>query len=103
MLLKMLVCAYICNEYSSRRIEDAIKRDVQFMWLGDMARPDHNTINRFRSDWLKGVLKTVFMQVVQLLVESDHISLKDIYTDGAKIEANVNRYNFISAYCSDLL
>src|SRR6516164_3244365 len=67
MLLKVLVYAYICNEYSSRRIEQLLKRDIQFMWLSAMATPDHNTINRFRTERLKEVLKKVFTQVVKLL------------------------------------
>lgn len=95
MLLKALVYAYICNEYSSRRIEQLLKRDIHFMWLAGMSTPDHNTINRFRSDRLKGVLKDVFTQVVQLLVSSGHIGLKDINVDGTKIEANANRYSFV--------
>lgn len=95
MLLKVLVYAYISNQYSSRRIEELVKRDVQFMWLAGMSRPDHNTINRFRSDKLKGILKQVFTQVVQLLVSSGHIGLKDINVDGTKIEANANRYTFV--------
>lgn len=66
MLLKVLVYAYICNEYSSRRIEQLCTRDVQFMWLAAMSTPDHNTINRFRSDKLKDVLKDVFTQIVTL-------------------------------------
>ena len=53
MLLKVLVYSYICNEYSSRRIEELCRRDVQFMWLAGMSTPDHNTINRFRSEKLK--------------------------------------------------
>lgn len=95
MLLKALVYAYICNEYSSRRIEQLLKRDVYFMWLTAMSTPDHNTINRFRSDKLKGVLKDVFTQIVQLLISSGHIGLKDINVDGTKIEANANRYTFV--------
>lgn len=95
MLLKVLVYAYICNEYSSRRIEQLLRRDVQFMWLAAMATPDHNTINRFRTDRLKDVLKDVFTQVVKLLMESGHVSLKDINVDGTKIEANANRYTFV--------
>jgi len=95
MLLKVLVYAYICNEYSSRRIEQLMRRDVQFMWLSAMATPDHNTINRFRTERLKDVLKDVFTQVVKLLVESGHIGLKDINVDGTKIEANANRYTFV--------
>lgn len=95
MLLKVLVYAYICNEYSSRRIEQLCRRDVQFMWLAAMATPDHNTINRFRCERLKDVLKNVFTQIVTLLANSGHISLKDINVDGTKIEANANRYTFV--------
>lgn len=95
MLLKVLVYAYICNEYSSRHIEQLIKRDIQFMWLAGMSRPDHNTINRFRSERLKNVLKQVFKQIVMLLANSGHVSLKDINVDGTKIEANANRYTFV--------
>ena len=95
MLLKVLVYAYICNEYSSRRIEQLLRRDVQFMWLAAMSAPDHNTINRFRSDRLKHVIKETFSQVVQLLTGSGHVALKEINVDGTKIEANANRYTFV--------
>jgi transposase len=95
MLLKVLVYAYICNEYSSRRIEQLLRRDVHFMWLSAMSTPDHNTINRFRNDKLKDVLKDIFTQVVKLLADSGHIGLKDINVDGTKIEANANRYTFV--------
>jgi transposase len=95
MLLKVLVYGYLCNTYSSRKIEASIKENVHFMWLGGMHKPDHNTINRFRSDRLKNVLKEVFSQVVKLLVASGHVSLKEVYIDGTKIEANANRYTFV--------
>lgn len=95
MLLKVLVYAYLTNTYSSRKIEAAIKENVHFMWLSGMQKPDHNTINRFRSDRLKEVLKEVFSQVVKLLVASGHVSLKEVYVDGTKIEANANRYTFV--------
>lgn len=95
MLLKVLVYAYMCNEYSSRRIEELVKRDVHFIWLASQAKPDHNTINRFRSDRLKGVFKQVFGQVVRLMAQSGVINLKEAYIDGTKIEANANRYTFV--------
>ena len=59
------------------------------MWLSGMSYPDHNTINRFRSDRLNGVLKEVFSQVVLLLVENGHITLKEAYLDGTKIEVGL--------------
>ena len=95
MLLKVLVYAYVNNTYSSRRMESALKENIHFMWLAGMNKPDHNTINRFRSERLKDVLKTVFGKVVELLVEAGHLDLKEIYTDGTKLEAQANRYTFV--------
>ena len=95
LLLKLLVYGYLSNQYSSRKIEQAAKQNINFMWLSAMSYPDHNTINRFRSDRLKGVLKEVFSQVVLLLVEKGIITLKEAYLDGTKIEANANRYTFV--------
>lgn len=95
MLLKVMVYAYLTNVYSSRKIEEALQQNIHFMWLSGMNEPDHNTINRFRGDRLKDVLKPIFVQVVQLLAEAGLVSLKEIYVDGTKIEANANRYTFV--------
>ena len=95
LMLKILVYGYLNNIYSSRKLEQVTRRDVHFMWLSGMSTPDHNTINRFRSERLKGVIKDIFSNVVLLLVESGHIDLKTVYTDGTKIEANANKYTFV--------
>ena len=95
MLLKVLVYGYLCNVYSSRKLESCTKENIHFMWLSGMQQPDHNTINRFRSDRLKDVLKNIFAQTVHLLSKAGHLSLKEVYTDGTKIEANANRYSFV--------
>lgn len=95
MLLKALVYAYINNIYSSRKIEQALQESIYFMWLTGMSKPDHNTINRFRSQRLQKTLQPIFTQVVLLLCEEGLLSLKDLYTDGTKIEANANRYTFV--------
>jgi len=95
LLLKVLVYGYLCNIYSSRKIEAAIKENIYFMWLAGMEQPDHNTINRFRTDRLKGVIKKVFSQVVLLMAGSGHVDLQKVYTDGTKIESKANRYTFV--------
>lgn len=95
MLLKALVYAYINNIYSSRKIEQALQESIYFMWLTGMSKPDHNTINRFRGQRLQKSLQPIFTQVVLLLCEEGLLSLKDLYTDGTKIEANANRYTFV--------
>jgi len=95
MLLKILVYAYINNTYSSRKIEAALKENIHYMWLSGMSTPDHNTINRFRGERLKDVLEKIFTEVVLLLAQEGLLTLKEVYTDGTKIEANANRYTFV--------
>lgn len=94
-LLKILVYAYLRNLYSSRKIEQALGENIHFMWLSGCIQPDHNTISNFRSGKLKGKFKKIFNQVVILLAEQGYLSLKEIYVDGTKIEANANRYTFV--------
>lgn len=95
MLLKILVFGYMNNIYSSRRLEEAVSQNIHFMWLAGMNKPDHNTINRFRSQRLQDTLQPIFTQVVLLLNQEGLLSIKELYTDGTKIEANANRYTFV--------
>jgi transposase len=95
MLLKVLVYGYVSNVYSSRKLEAATRENIHFMWLAGMQQPDHNTINTFRGRRLQDALKNIFTQVVELLVAEGVLSIKDIYVDGTKIEANANRYTFV--------
>jgi len=95
LMLKVLIYGYLTNLYSSRKIAQALHENIHFMWLSGMSYPEHNTINRFRSERLKGILKEIFSQVVLLLVDLGHVSLKQACLDGTKIEANANRYTFV--------
>lgn len=95
MLLKVLVYAYLKNIYSSRQMEAALKENIHFMWLSGMSEPDHNTINRFRGKRLDGNLKEIFGSVVQMLANEGYLSIKEVYIDGTKVEANANRYTFV--------
>ena len=67
MLLSAVVFAYLSNTYSSRKIEAALKENIHYMWLTGMSKPDHNTINRFRSSRLKNVIKEILAKVITLL------------------------------------
>ena len=95
MLLKVLIYAYLRNIYSSRQMEDSLRENIYFMWLSGMNQPDHNTINRFRGKRLEGQLKDIFSSVVLLLAEEGHMSIREVFVDGTKIEANANRYTFV--------
>ena len=95
-LFKILVYAYMNNIYSSRQIETACKRDINFMYLLEGAKaPDHNTIARFRSTRLKDIIDDLFNQVVLLLKGYGELSCENLFVDGTKIEANANKYTFV--------
>lgn len=95
MMLKVMVYAYMDNIYSSRKIEKAMRENINFMWLSAKQVADHNTIARFRSNKLKTVFKDIFKQVVILLAEEGLVTLKEVYTDGTKIESVAGRYTFV--------
>ena len=95
LLLKVLIYGYLSNTYSFLKIEQAVSSNIYYMCLAGMQRPDHNTINRFRNDKLKGVLKEVFGQVVTLKVGQGIVDIKTIYVAGTKLEANANKYTFV--------
>lgn len=94
-MIKILFFAYMQNIYSSRKIEAACKENVNFMWLASGQKPDHNTINNFRSQRMKKIIRKLFTEIVLLLNQAGQLSIKDIYTDGTKLEANANKYTFV--------
>lgn len=69
-MFKILTYAYSQNIYSSRKIESACRRDINFMWLlAGQKAPDHSTIARFRSGFLEKACESLFYQMVSVFVE----------------------------------
>ena len=65
---QILTYAYSQTIYSSRKIETACKRDINFMWLlAGQKAPDHSTIARFRSGFLEEACEDLFYQMVHRL------------------------------------
>lgn len=95
-MFKILVYAYMNNIYSSRKIEQACKRDINFMWLlnGNKA-PDHSTISRFRKYYLSDSVEDLFYQLIEYLKQNSEIKYENLFVDGTKIEANANKYSFV--------
>lgn len=65
------------------------------MWLSGMSKPDHNTINRFWGSRLQKTLQPIFTQIGLLLYDEGLLSVKDVYTNGTKIETYTNRNSFV--------
>ena len=95
-LAKVMVYAYMEFTYSTRKIESACRRDINFMWLlNGEPIPDHSTISRFRKNRLGMAIEGLFYQFVQKLSELGEVNHEDIFVDGTKIEAAANRYTFV--------
>lgn len=96
-MFKILSYAYSQNIYSSRKIEKACKRDINFRWLlQGYKSPDHVTISRFRKDYLSNeIIEDLFYQQVNYLATQNEILFENVFIDGTKIEANANRYSFV--------
>ncbi len=87
---KILGYAYSKKIRSSRRIEEALKVDVRFIWLGGGLKPDHNTIARFRKGNGDGI-ENLFKQSVKLCMRAGLVFLNSVSTDGTKIVAAASK------------
>jgi len=95
-MFKILTYAYSQNIYSSRRIESACRRDINFMWLlAGRKAPDHSTIARFRTGFLADACEDLFYQMVRRLAQVDELSKETVFIDGTKLEACANKYTFV--------
>lgn len=95
MMLKVIVYAYADQIYSSRRISKATRENIHFMWLTGNVPLNFMTINRFRSERLKGIIEDIFTEVVKLLLSEGYIKFENYFLDGTKIEANANKYSWV--------
>jgi transposase len=95
MMLKVIVYAYADKIYSSRKIAKATRENINFMWLTGNVQLDFMTINRFRSERLKGIIDDIFAEVVNLLLREEYIKFENYFLDGTKIEANVGKYSWV--------
>ena len=95
-LFKVLVYGYMSDIITTRALEKACRRDINFMWLlqGEKA-PDHNTISRFRSGRLNEAVEDLFYQTIRMFQHLGEITFENIFIDGTKIEACANKYSFV--------
>ena len=95
-LFKIMVYASMNRIYSSRDIETACHRDINFMYLLEgKTVPDHATFARFLSLHFAQCSKKTLAELSQLLYSLGEISGKTIFIDGTKIESAANKYTFV--------
>ena len=95
-MLKILIYAYMNRLYTSREIESACRRDINFMYLLEGApAPDYSTIARFRTLHLAPCAKQIMSRNTALLKDIGEISCENVFIDGTKIESAANKYTFV--------
>jgi len=78
------------------RIVDLCQRDLAFILLTKGQQPKRDAFYDFKGKKLKGeVLDELNYQFLRRLEKEGLITLKQLYIDGTKIEANANRYTFV--------
>ena len=94
-LFKVMVYGYQCGIYSSRKLEEACRYRVDFMWLlGEQPVPDHTTISGFRTGRCADAAEDLFYQYVNLLEQQGETDHETVFVDGTKIESSAGRYTF---------
>ncbi|MFT8350889.1 transposase [Clostridium saccharoperbutylacetonicum] len=94
-MFKIISYAYSQNIYSSRKIEKACKRDINFKWLLQCYKaPDHATISRFRKDYISNdVIEDLFYQQVNCLTTQNEILFENAFIDGTKNRSECQSLN----------
>jgi len=90
MMLSILYYAYASGIFSSRKIAEAVKYDIRFMYVASMYNISFNRINEFRKENID-LLKEYFVQIVMLCDNLGMIPPGFISIDGTKLHASASR------------
>ena len=78
------------------RIVELCERDLAFIWLTKGQKPKRDAFYEFKNKKLTAdVLDELNYQFLRRLQKEGFITLKSLFIDGTKIEANANRYTFV--------
>jgi transposase len=80
-----------CGIRSSRKLEEACWRRLDFMWLVEGRRIDHTTFAKFRTKFKKQ-LKDVFRQVGRLAMTMGLVRLGEVGFDATRVRAYNSRF-----------
>lgn len=78
------------------QIVELCERDIAFIWLSNGERPQRDAFYDFINNKLSGeILDDLHYQFIRILQREGLVTLKSLFIDGTKIEANANRYTFV--------
>ena len=96
MMYAVVTYANMRGVRSVDRIVDLCERDLAFIWLTRGQKPKRDAFYDFKSRKLTSdVLDDLNYQFMRRLQKEGLVTLKELFIDGTKIEANANRYTFV--------
>ncbi|NME73126.1 transposase, partial [Flammeovirga aprica] len=95
LILKLLLYSYTTPYRSSHELERLAKESIPCMWLLSGETPDHATISRFRSKYLKDILEDIHINLVLNLAQHEFVNLEEYVLDGTLISANANKHKTV--------
>lgn len=96
MMYAIVTYANMRGVKSVDRIVELCERDLAFIWLAKGQKPKRDAFYDFIDKRLtKDVLDDLHYQFVRRLEKEGFVTLKELFIDGTKIEANANRYTFV--------
>ena len=96
MMLAVLLYANMRGVRSVDRLVELCEQDIAFIWLTKEQKPKRDAFYTFIGSRLTSeVLEDLHHQFLCHLEKEGLITLKALFVEGTKIEANVNRYTFV--------
>ena len=95
MMVCLLLYSYCVGVFSSRKIAQACERNLAFLAIVGIERPDFRTISLFRKTHLDA-FADVFVQVLRLAQAAGLVRLGTIAVDGTKVQGNASRHKAMS-------
>ncbi len=96
MLFAVLLYANMRGIRAVDRIVELCERDIAFIWLTKGEKPKRDTFYTFLNEKLTTeILEDLHYQFIRILEKKGLVTLKTLFIDGTKIEANANRYTFV--------
>lgn len=94
-LIGILIYSYARGVFSSRQIEQRCREDLGFRFIAGSNCPNFRVLSDFRKTH-GALLKSCFVQTVQLALELNLASLAHVSLDGSKFKANSSKHKAMS-------
>lgn len=96
MMYAVVTYANMRGVRSVDRIVELCERDLAFIWLTRGQKPKRDAFYEFKGKRLTSeILDDLNYQFLRRLQKEGLVTLKELFIDGTKIEANANRYTFV--------